>query len=133
MHVNTCKYSFSAPETFVSQQTTYLTVHFLSYSSLSMYADVAPPCRGSLIWPSKVLPGAASDSCPKCGSAMRFVFQLMPALMPMLLEAAQWLGHDSEEHTAVPDWDWTTIAVFGCEKFCMKRDVQELAIAIASE
>ncbi len=39
----------------------------------------------------------------------------MPPLMPMLEEAASWL--EAEAPTG-SDWDWVTVAIFGCSGKC---------------
>lgn len=96
--------------------------------------------RGSLLWPGKQLPAAATEKCQKCGGSLTFVLQLTPALMPMLEEAAQWLQDSPEAEQWVTDWDWATVAVFWCPKGCSlkqpqpeEQPFQELAVAIFNE
>ena len=71
---------------------------------------------------------------------MSFVLQLMPALMPMFDEAAQWMEASDKAKQGVTDWDWATVAVFDCPKRCGlelgqtgERPFQELAVAIFNE
>lgn len=60
--------------------------------------------------------------------------QLMPPLMSLLDESAEWLGWDIELNP-LHDWEWTTVAIFACPNDC-KLDAtsfQECFVAIANE
>lgn len=110
---------------------------------ISNAQPVAILCRGELLWPAKTLPPSASEICTRCGTELQFILQLTPALMHFIEEAVQWLEGSSAEDSPVPDWEWATVAVFGC-RICMKASgngkkletgtsYEELSIAIFNE
>ena len=94
-------------------------VCMLSLQIICSHLSELRPCRGTPIWPCPVPAVPGQDECERCSGPLEFRLQLMPPLMPMLEEAASWLGSTD---TADIEWDWVTVGVFVCAGGCCPED-----------
>ncbi|KAI8464747.1 MAG: programmed cell death protein 2 [Monoraphidium minutum] len=87
---------------------------------VARYCPGGPP-----LWPAAPPPVAAP--CAACGGLCAFELQLMPALIQMLVEAADMERGAAPEGgradadkavAAVAQWDWCSVAVFTCATGC---------------
>ena len=64
-------------------------------------------CRQTLCWPQTQIPKLKPAKCNHCGADLAFRWQLMPPLLFVIDEAADWLGIDTAAEP-LHHWEWTS-------------------------